>query len=88
MKLEIGGYHFEQWSRRKEKHEHLKTSYCLAINFAQLSQGKMVGNLSGLHNELHKVKKYKSIEALHIREPKRQINTKDEYKSRELMIKL
>ena len=29
-----------------------------------------------------------TLEALHIREQKSQINTKDDYKSRELMIKL
>ena len=31
-------------------------TYSLTIMFAKLSEGKMAGNLRGLHNELHKVK--------------------------------
>ena len=46
MKLVIGGYQFELWSRRKEKHEHLKATYCLTSIFAQLSEEKMLGNLT------------------------------------------
>ena len=34
-----------------------KTIYCVSIIFPQLSEGKRVGHLIGLHNELHKVSK-------------------------------
>ena len=55
MKLEIRFYRFELRGRRKEKHEHLKTTYGLSTISAQLSEGKMVGHLSGLYNKLRKL---------------------------------
>jgi len=52
MKLDIWCYKFELGSTRKEKHEHLKITHCLAIIFAE---AKMVVHLSGLYNKLRKL---------------------------------
>lgn len=39
----------------KEKHKHFEDHLLVSIIFMQLSEGKMVGHFSGLHNELRRV---------------------------------
>ena len=54
MKFGVTNFNYDI-SRMKEKHEHFEDHLLVSIIFMQLSEGKMVGHLSGLHNELRRV---------------------------------
>lgn len=48
--------------------------WCLAIIFVQLSEGKMVGHLSGLHNELRRANNTVSLSCIFLHRVKWMMN--------------
>ena len=65
MTFEVTNFNYEI-RRMKEKHKHFEDHYFLLVSivFVQLSEGKMVGHLSGLHNELCRVNNTVSLSCI------------------------
>ena len=63
MKFAVTNFNYDI-NRMKEKHKHFEDHLLVSIIFMQLSEGKMVGHLSGLHNELRRVNNTVSLSCI------------------------